>query len=52
VAMTARLLMDGLRSPLYTGGRRRLREELARIRFALESKPVAAEDTRHWQAAA
>jgi len=37
VAMTARLLMDGLRSPLYSGDRRRLREELARIRFALES---------------
>jgi len=52
VAMTARLLTDGLRSPLYSGDRRRLREELARIRFALESKPVAAEDTRHWQAAA
>jgi hypothetical protein len=29
-----------------------VREELARIRFALESKPVVAEDTRHWQAAA
>ena len=52
VAMTARLLTDGLRSPLYSGDRRRLREELARIRFALDSKPVAAEDTRHWQAAA
>ena len=51
VAMTARLLMDGLRSPLYSGDRRRLREELARIRFALESTPVA-EETRHWQAAA
>ena len=51
VAMTARLLMDGLRSPLYSGDRRRLREELARIRFALESTP-AAEDARHWQAAA
>ena len=49
--MTARLLMDGLRSPLYSGDRRRLREELARIRFALESTP-AAEDARHWQAAA
>jgi hypothetical protein len=52
VAMTARLLMDGLRSPLYSGDRRRLREELARIRFALESKPAALENTRHWQAAA
>jgi hypothetical protein len=52
VAMTARLLMDGLRSPLYSGDPRRLREELARIRFALESRPVAAEDTRYWQAAA
>ena len=51
VAMTARLLMDGLRSPLYSGDRRRLREELARIRFALESTP-AAEDARHWHAAA
>jgi len=39
------------RDALYNGDRRRLREELARIRFALESTP-AAEDARHWQAAA
>ena len=39
VAMTARLLMDGLRSPLYSGDRLRLREELGRIRFALEWAP-------------
>ena len=38
VAMTARLLMDGQGSALYSGDRRRLREELGRIRFALESK--------------
>lgn len=37
VAMTARLLMDGQRSALYSGDRRRLREELGRIRFVLES---------------
>jgi hypothetical protein len=35
VALTARLLMDGYRSPLYAGNAGRLREELNRIRYLL-----------------
>ena len=46
VAMTARLLMDGQASPLYSGDRQRLREGLGRIRFALETNEERAYDRR------
>jgi len=51
VAMTARLLLDGQGSPLYSGDRQRLREELGRIRFALESTEES-EELAHGQRAA
>jgi len=51
VAMAAQLLMDGQRSALYSGDRRRLREELGRIRFALESTEES-EELAHGQRAA
>ena len=50
--MTARLLMDGQGSALYSGDRRRLREELGRIRFALESKEESEDLTDGRRAAA
>jgi hypothetical protein len=38
VAMTVRLLMDGGESPLYADNAERLREELNRIKYALEAR--------------
>ena len=46
VALVARLMRDGLESPLYSGDPRALREELARIRFILESEAVSCRDDR------
>ena len=37
VALVSRLLTDGVRSPLYSGNPRRLREELSRIGYILDA---------------
>lgn len=46
VALVARLLGDGERSPLYAGDSRRLQEEVCRIRYLLEAGPSRPGGTR------
>jgi hypothetical protein len=41
VALTVRLLLDGISSPLYSGNAERLREEINRIRYLLVAPPQA-----------
>jgi hypothetical protein len=52
VALVARLLGDGERSPLYAGDSVRLREELCRIRYLLEPRPGRPERRRLQSSAA
>lgn len=52
VALVARLLVDGERSPLYAGDPRALRDELGRIAYLLAANPHDSEAAERVRAAA